>query len=322
MYCSIVHGICVDPSLHSQPLPARSNFVPPDGIPNPSSVGSFFHLFVSEQMYRRYTCRSTHHRCGIIERTLHKRSSDDGWEPTSKPVMDTSNVGLQVRHFLMHRGSASLILERYLNDTWVYNTSSPYCPKDQTRRWCDTYRGGLYDPDQSSNSRKVPDVFAAGASPSDVDRTEGLHVWDSTWILDDLGVSNTTLVQYPIGMPGFDYGTQNHPTGSIGLGPNSTLLTALKDAGTISSRSYGYWWGENGATSDAQMDGSLVLGGYDAAKIQGSNITTALRTPSLSCMSGMHMTISDIVMRFPNGTRSSIIVSSLPLTLPHSASRH
>jgi hypothetical protein len=178
----------------------------------------------------------------------------------------------------------------------VYNTSSPYCPKEQSRRWCDTYRGGLYDPDQSSSSRKVPNVFAAGASPSDVDRTAGLHVWESTWTLDDLGVGNTTLGQYPIGMPGFDYGTQNHPQGAIGLGPNSTLLTALKNAGTISSRSYGYWWGENGATSDAQMDGSLVLGGYDAAKTQGSNITTALRTPSLSCMSGMHMTISDIVM--------------------------
>lgn len=313
MCCSIVHGICVDLNLHSRPLAAVSNFVPPDGFPNLSSVALFLHLFVTEQMYGHYTSCSTHHRCGTGEWTLHKRSSNDCWESTPKPVMDTSDVGLQIRQFLMHHVSASLSLERYLNDTWVYNTSSPYCPKDQSRRWCDTYRGGLYDPDQSSSSRKVPDVFAAGASPSDVDRTAGLHVWESTWILDDLGVGNTTLGQYPIGMPGFDYGTQNHPQGAIGLGPNSTLLTALKNAGTISSRSYGYWWGENGATSDAQMDGSLVLGGYDAAKTQGSNITTALRTPSLSCMSGMHMTISDIVMRFPNGTRSSIIVSTLSI---------
>lgn len=202
------------------------------------------------------------------------------------------------------------MIGRYLNDTWAYNTSSPDCPKDKTDRWCATYRGGLYDPGQSSSSKAMRDIYAAGASPSDGDRTEGLHVWDNSWAIDNLNVGNVTLDQYPIGMPGFDYGTQNHPQGAIGLGPNSTLLSALKDAGHISSRSYGYWWGEDGATSNAQLDGSLVLGGYDAAKVQGSNITINLKTPSLSCMSGMHMTITDIVMRFPNSTRSSIIVSS------------
>ena len=165
-------------------------------------------------------------------------------------------------------------------------------------------------------------MFAAGASPSDVDRTEGLHIWDNSWTLDDLGAGNITLNSFPIGMPGFDYGTQNHPQGAIGLGQNSTLLSGLKDAGHINSRSYGYWWGEDGATSNAQTDGSLVLGGYDAAKIQGANITNALKTPSLSCMSGMHMTITDIIMRFPNSTRSSIIVST-PVHAPtHISSMH
>lgn len=202
--------------------------------------------------------------------------------------------------------------DRYLNNTWLFNSSSPYCPNGTTDQWCNTYRGGLYEPDKSTSAKAVADVYAAGASASDTDRALGLHIWESSWTLDDLGAGNVTLDGFPIGMPGFDYGEQYHPQGAIGLGLNSTLLSTLKDSGHISSRSYGYWWGEDGATSNAQMDGSIVLGGYDAAKIQGSNITGSLKTPTMSCMSGMHMTITDIVMQFPNSTRSSIIVSSWP----------
>lgn len=204
----------------------------------------------------------------------------------------------------------SLIYSRYLNNTWIYNASSPFCPEEKTDEACKTYRGGLYDPDTSSSARAVADVYAAGGSPSDTDRTEGLHIWDSSWTLDNLSAGNTTLEGFPIGSPGFEFGAQDHPQGALGLGQNSTLLSTLKNAGYISSRSYGYWWGQNGATSNAQMDGSIILGGYDIAKTQGPNITLAIKTPTLSCMSGMYMPISDLVMRFPNGTRASIIVVS------------
>jgi hypothetical protein len=204
----------------------------------------------------------------------------------------------------------SLIYNRYLNNTWIYNASSPFCPKERSDGFCNTYRGGLYDPDASSSARAVADLYAAGASSSDTDRTEGLHIWDSSWTLDDLGAGNVTLNDYPIGAPGFEFGAQDHPQGALGLGQNSTLLSTLKDAGYISSRSYGYWWGEDGATPQAQMDGSLILGGYDAAKTQGPNITLPIRTPSISCMSGMYMPISDLSMRFPNGTSAGLIVVS------------
>lgn len=211
-----------------------------------------------------------------------------------------------------------LICSRYLNNTWIYNTSSPFCPEEKTESFCKTYRGGLYDPDASSSAKAVADVFAAGGSSSDTDRTEGLHIWISSWTMDNLVAGNITLSEFPIASPGFEFGAQDHPQGALGLGQNSTLLSTLKDAGYIASRSYGYWWGENGATSNAQMDGSLVLGGYDAAKIQGPNITIPLKTPTLSCMSGMYMPISDLVMRFPNSTRASIIVvSAVSFSRPH-----
>jgi hypothetical protein len=218
-----------------------------------------------------------------------------------------------MQRFRWHgRCNLRLIYNRYLNNTWVYNASTPLCPENTTESWCNTYRGGLYDSDKSSSAKRVADVYAAGASPSDTDRTVGVHIWDSSWTLDDVGVGNVTLDEFPIGMPGFDFGLQYHPQGALGLGQNSTLLSTLKDGGHINSRSYGFWWGEDGATSNAQMDGSIILGGYDAAKTQGSNITLDIKTPSLGCMSGMWLSITDIVMRFPNSTRSSIVVSAFP----------
>lgn len=54
----------------------------------------------------------------------------------------------------------------------------------------------------------------------------------------------------------------------IGLGENSILLTALKDAGLIGALS----WGLNSGSQSAELprDGNLVLGGYDDASIDGN----------------------------------------------------
>ncbi|KAI7308910.1 hypothetical protein KC315_g13183 [Hortaea werneckii] len=93
----------------------------------------------------------------------------------------------------------------------------------------------------------------------------------------------------------------------IGLGSNSTFLTALKEAGKIISRSYSWWYGLVGAIADAQMDGLLAFGGYDGAKATGNNYTKALAPSSLSCTSGMNVIVSDLVLNFPNGTDASII---------------
>lgn len=99
------------------------------------------------------------------------------------------------------------------------------------------------------------------------------------------------------------------PQNVLGMGANSTFLTALKDAGHISSRSYGYWWGLEAATSSASMDGQLVLGGYDAAKIMGQNYTFPLQpgvAVATSCPTGMWVDISDMSLIFPNGSAESL----------------
>lgn len=67
----------------------------------------------------------------------------------------------------------------------------------------------------------------------------------------------------------------------LGLGPNSTLLTALKSAGRIASRSFAYSWrGRDGG------QGSLVLGGYDANRTIGNKTTLPLRITS-KCPTGL-----------------------------------
>ncbi|KAG8628172.1 hypothetical protein KVT40_004045 [Elsinoe batatas] len=88
------------------------------------------------------------------------------------------------------------------------------------------------------------------------------------FMTDDLSLSsNVTLGGFPIGVPGDDIGQQQaEPQAILGLGGNSTLLSALRKSERISSRSYGIFSGLTGVTAASQMDGSLVLGGYDRAK--------------------------------------------------------
>ena len=96
---------------------------------------------------------------------------------------------------------------------------------------------------------------------------------------------------------------------SLGLGRNSTLLNVLSSAGIIASRTYGYFEGWTGAYAEYQTDGSMVLGGYDAAKVTGSNITLPF-APSDDCACGYVITVTDIKMNLRNGSNISIIGQS------------
>lgn len=201
------------------------------------------------------------------------------------------------------------LVESFLNSTFVYNSSAAdaTCPEDSSNVRCITYKGGLFNPSNSSTFEPRDDVIHAGGSESDTLRTTGVRVWAGDWGTESLVVGDVVLEEYPIGMPGFDVKNVYNSQGLLGLGFNSTLLTALKDAGHISSRSYGYWWGLDGVTQESQMDGAIVFGGYDAAKATGSNLTSDLIRPTEGCPSGMQTTIDNIRLDFPNGTTSSVV---------------
>lgn len=198
----------------------------------------------------------------------------------------------------------------YLNNTWVYNASSPNCFDGTTDAQCLTIRGGLYDPSTSTTASERVSVTEAGGDTSDTERAVGTHIWFNEWTKDSLQAGNVTLEDFPIGMPGFDFAGIFNTQANIGLGRNSTILNALKDAGHISSRTYSYWWGLNSAAEANSMDGQIVFGGYDAAKVKGANFTQKLLPSSLACPSGMYLTITNMELGFPNGTKADMLAPS------------
>lgn len=201
----------------------------------------------------------------------------------------------------------SMMPQPYLNDTWLYNSSVYFCNSSWTSpTGCITARGGLYDPADSSTSQNATSVTDAGGDPSDTIRGLDLHIWESEWVNDNLSVGNSSFDNYPLGMPGFPIFDTYDTQSQFGLGINSTLLNALKSTNAIASRAYSWWWGLQGATS--QADGQIVFGGYDSARVQGANYTKEMVAPSYpACNSGLMVTISDLVLTFPNSTKYSIL---------------
>jgi hypothetical protein len=121
--------------------------------------------------------------------------------------------------------------------------------------------------------------------------------------------SNTTLADFPIGTPLADWGEQGYyPMNAIGMGRNSSLLSQLSAKSNLVSHTVSMFWGLEGVEQSSQLDGSLVLGGYDKAKVSGQRYTLPLDT-GFQCPSQMVVNIADIQLNFPNGTDTSIFPS-------------
>ncbi|KAK6430445.1 hypothetical protein LTR95_013405 [Oleoguttula sp. CCFEE 5521] len=180
------------------------------------------------------------------------------------------------------------------NTTHVYDENT-YCDL-ATSLACTTYRGGQYDPRNSiSNVSGLSSSSAGGPSLEETD------LETATWVQDKLTLSsNFTLPAFPLAIPRQSIGDVFSPQVGLGLDFNSTLLTTAKNTGRIASRTWSYFWGETGTADDAS-NGTLVLGGYDAAKTVGQNYTQRL-TYGLACEDGLLLAITDMTMIFPNDT--------------------
>jgi hypothetical protein len=121
---------------------------------------------------------------------------------------------------------------------------------------------------------------------------------------DALQVGNLSLDAYSYAVFTRSTGDAYHPQHFLGLGPGSLLLSTLRSGGYIASKTWSYFYGLTGATAQNQMAGSVVLGGYDAAKTTGDNLTFSLG--SNTCEYGMAVTIKDFQLIFPNKTKASI----------------
>jgi len=141
---------------------------------------------------------------------------------------------------------------------------------------------------------------AAKESPS-VDSTNAI------WGDESLQLNkNVSLKSFPVAI-----NRNNHwDLNALWLGSNCTVLNGLHTAGLIASRSWSLFWGLIGGDASSQMDGSLVLGGYDAAKVVRDNFTDHLSINPY-CGSRILVTVTDIEMNLPDGGHQSIIGTSI-----------
>ncbi len=189
---------------------------------------------------------------------------------------------------------------RDLNNTYLQDIVTPSCNVNDTKLQCSSQFGGLFD-DGSSTTWSPANFSALGTA-----------IEDNSGQIDDLWGSDTMVINTTLSLPKFPLGIfrgKQGPMNTVGLGTNSTLLSSLVSIGAIVSKSFGLFQGWTGVQSQYQMDGGLTLGGYDAAKIIGNNITLPL-TLQYNCYSGLVVSVTDIKMNLKNGTNSSIFGES------------
>lgn len=150
----------------------------------------------------------------------------------------------------------------------------------------------------------------------DADKDNLVKETEAIDVSTDIYGSDSLVLKPSIELPGFDFLIPRQRPGenlqmcTLGLGPNSTLLSELKRTNQISSRSWSLYQGLTGEDPAHQLDGNLILGGLDQAKLEGKNYTTQLAASNSNCPTRFLVTVTDIVMDIPDQSPISIIGGS------------
>lgn len=169
---------------------------------------------------------------------------------------------------------------------------------------CTTFQGGAYDSSKSTSRKRL--IFSDPPLPDDAGNFETPAVY---YVSDHLALGNGTILEdYPIAIAEGPIASESSILAmmQMGLGVDSVLLKTLKDKGLIASRSWGFWWGR-GFGMSSQTDGSLVLGGYDKARVVGDPLVADI-LPSPACVSGLSLPVSDVVVH-ADGVSLSLLES-------------
>lgn len=162
---------------------------------------------------------------------------------------------------------------------------------------CSAKHGGFFDSGASSTWSPASSYRTLrGAEESDT------TLYRNPWGSDQISLNTSfSLPDFPVSIEKF--AVQGNSV--IGLGSNSTFVTALFDMGAIASRTWSLAWGWTGQVSTRQIYGNMVFGGYDAAKSKGPNVTVPF-SYDRQCPSGLVVTINDINLNLQNGSNPSI----------------
>ncbi|KAK3293761.1 aspartic peptidase domain-containing protein [Chaetomium fimeti] len=200
-----------------------------------------------------------------------------------------------------------------LNNTYLYDDQS-FCGTHviDDEDICRVRRGGYYFETESTSFTKTIDLIGAGGAPVEIGTKgseSGIPRLVSTSLAgtDSFAAGGNDAVTIPVGIPRFQWDGGFTVAHALGLGPNSTYLNALVAARKIPSRVWSIFWGRMW-TGSADMDGSIVLGGYDQEKVIGRNFTEKLDySESMGCWTGMKVTIVDVIANFPHAADVSIM---------------
>lgn len=189
-----------------------------------------------------------------------------------------------------------------LNNTYIFDNTTQSnlagCNANETTE-CYTQLGGLFNEAASSSWSWAGNSSALSTASENLPLINPKHNTD-LWATDVFTVTPTkNISQFPLGISRGAGENMN----TLGLGRNSTLLNALVNNGDIAARAWGFWQGWN---SQYQMDGNIVLGGYDMNKISGPNITLPTSTPDDLNTDCFLATVTDIKMDLKNGSSLSL----------------
>jgi len=162
----------------------------------------------------------------------------------------------------------------------------------------------MFDSSESTSYGVASNMSASGVDPTDT----FVNATSDAWSTDTFHFTSNISSEVAFGIRRINTTGQYLTQHILGLGANSTLLNALKEAGIIASRSWSMYWGNSGAPA-THSDGVFVFGGYDSTKVKGDNHTFQL-TYDTNCTSGMVLSISDISLVFPNGTPASLFTAA------------
>ncbi|KAK4243460.1 aspartic peptidase domain-containing protein [Corynascus novoguineensis] len=203
-----------------------------------------------------------------------------------------------------------------LNNTYIYDTKG-YC--DTTivalERMCRIRRGGYFRDDQSTSFSISSDLVAAGGATQELGNVYGAELGVAKLLstsvggTDKFGIDPGNTTTMPIGIPRINWDHGYTIAHALGLGSNSTFLNSLVHARQIPSRVWSIFWGHMWTNSaSTNMDGTIVLGGYDREKVIGNNATQRLDySEETGCWTGMKVTVSDVVLNFRNGRDYSVM---------------
>jgi hypothetical protein len=182
-------------------------------------------------------------------------------------------------------------VQRSVNNTFIYD-SSGQCYAYVSPGQCLAWRGGAFDPFLSSTWTPL-NLNSAYASEDPF-----INLRANIFGLDTLQLNQSaSTLEFPFYIP---RGGLDLRMNSLGLGRDSTILNTLFNNGMIASRSWSIFGGLEGAESSNQMEGQVVLGGYDGAKFKGENYTSKLDFDA-DCSSGVIATVVDMEIEDAGG---------------------